>query len=287
MMSIEWSQTEKYLGNIKPVEGGFTKAKRGIVELPDGSLFVKIGVDETTNKWIKREIEIYQILQKHGYRHSPRLLSVKDDLTAFGIEAMEKEDGWDWSSVWSSDRLSKTLEAMDDLALIIPERDEKNILGSDNGLENENGWEALDRNSELQKLLLERIDFLSSNKIMALSQTNSGYVFENTTLVHNDVRADNCAWNQTRKAVALVDWNWTQLGDRRIDVNAVLVDVAMSGVDVFNLQKSRLDKNALVWLAGYWFKSAMTKLLDSSELSSLIDFQIRSGIIAMKLLFKL
>jgi hypothetical protein len=81
----------------------------------------------------------------------------------------------------------------------------------------------------------------------------------------------------------LIDWNWTQLGDRRIDVNAVLVDVQLSGFDVLKHQRNRLDKEALVWLAGYWFKSATTKIANGSNLEKLIDFQIRSGIMAMEL----
>lgn len=286
-MSYDWKQTERFLDNIKPVEGGFTKAKRGIIELPEGKVFVKIGVDETTNNWIKREIQIYQILQKHKYSHCPQLVSVKDDLTAFAIEAKDKSEGWDWTNNWSPERLSRTLEAMDDFALLVPDSVEKDFFSSDNGLENENGWEAIVTDSNLKMIVLDRVRSLGSDTIVSLSQLNSEYVFDKTALVHNDVRADNCAWNKSRNEVALVDWNWAQLGDRRIDVNAVLVDVAMSGLDVASFQKNRLDKNALIWLAGFWLKSASAKISASSNLSSLIDFQIRSGITALELSTKI
>lgn len=287
MMLMEWSWIEKYLGDIKSVKGGFTKAIRGIVKLPERRVFVKIGVDETTSNWIQREIEVYRILQNHKYTHSPKLLSIKEDQTAFAIEAKEESKGWDWSNNWNTERLFKTFEAMDDLANIILESTEKDFFNSENGLENENGWKTLANNVDLQKLILEKVGMLSIDKIISMSQLNTEFIFDKTTLVHNDVRSDNCAWNQLTQKITLVDWNWTQLGDRRIDVNAVLVDVALSGIDVFNIKKNRLDKNALVWLAGFWFKSAATKLSTTINLGSLIDFQIKSGITALELSMKM
>src|SRR5690606_10066678 len=46
------------------------------------------------------------------------------------------------------------------------------------------------------------------------------------TLVHYDIRRDNCAWNADTKQVKIIDWNWLQLGNRDVDINALLVSVA-------------------------------------------------------------
>jgi len=101
--------------------------------------------------------------------------------------------------------------------------------------------------------------------------------------VHNDVRADNCAWNQQQQTVRLIDWNWAQLGDRRIDVCAFLVHVHKTGFDIAN-HAHRLNKEALHWLAGFWFKSAAQPLLEgSSERAVLRDYQLASGITAFDL----
>lgn len=78
--------------------------------------------------------------------------------------------------------------------------------------------------------------------------------------------------------VCLIDWDWCQIGDRRIDMAATLVDIASSGFDISPFY-SRLDAGALHWLVGYWFKSTTA----SPGPQKLRDFQLNSGIKAWEL----
>lgn len=285
---VAWAEIEKNLGTLVSVEGGYTKARRGIVQLSDNRrVFVKIGADETTKKWVNREISVYRILQKYDFEQIPELLSVNSDNTGFAIDALEKSSGWEWSNTWDEERLGKTLKAMDDLANVGLTGEDKNILSDEKVIENKNGWEDIAQNKEYQKILISRWGKASLLNFSLISQQNSAFVFDYSKLVHNDVRADNCAWNPKLEQVKLIDWNWTQLGDRRIDVNAVLVDIQLSGFDVLKTQKNRLDKEALIWLAGFWFNSVVVKTAKASSLEKLIDFQLRSSIMAMEMASKI
>jgi aminoglycoside phosphotransferase (APT) family kinase protein len=116
----------------------------------------------------------------------------------------------------------------------------------------------------------------------ALAEHSSRFAFRNDVLVHNDVRADNCAWNAQTREVKLVDWNWIQLGDRRVDLAATLVHIHNAGFDVLSKHSSRLDHEALRWLAGFWFKSAVTPIWPGGP-EHLRKLQLQAGITAYTL----
>lgn len=282
--TIKWSDIEARLDTLQPVEGGFTKAFRGTVTLDNGvKVFVKCGVDEQTSDSARKEIEVYRFLKLYQFQYSPSLLSINDDETGFAISACLPDDGWDWKANWSERRVLKTLEAMDSLSGIKPTGKHFEAFSKKDVDENDDGWLPLLESSELQQKLLERLS-KSENVITAgiidfKAEANKvkNFKFRYTDLVHNDIRADNCAWNNEKGEVMIVDWNWTQLGDRRIDIAATLVDVAMSGFDISQF-RNRLDGGALHWLAGYWLKSSAQP---SPE--NLRQFQLKSGIMALKL----
>ena len=67
-MKINWGDIEKSIGTLRRVDGGFSSASRGIVTLSDGTrAFVKVGVNDPTKKWARKEIEVYRFLQRHTY----------------------------------------------------------------------------------------------------------------------------------------------------------------------------------------------------------------------------
>jgi len=85
-MQQDWQNIEEQLGGIKAVEGGFSQAQRGLVTLPDGEeVFVKVGLEENTKKWAKKEIAVYRFLEKHHYPNAPRLIGVNAYETAFAL----------------------------------------------------------------------------------------------------------------------------------------------------------------------------------------------------------
>lgn len=288
MNTISWSDIKAALPTLVETSSGYTTAQRGIVTLPESQkLFVKVGHDDLTKQWAHKEILVYRFLHKVRYPFIPKFIAANDDETAFALEPLEND--WDWSDNWTVERLSKTLGAMDSLAEISPHSEDTPLFEKSFISETADGWHSLRESQDLQQILRDKLVAVNRNDLageldfVANARLSSKFIFERTALVHNDVRADNCAWNESQQAVKLIDWNWVQLGDRRIDVGAFLVHVHKTGFDIKDYS-DRLDKAALHWLAGFWFKSATQPLLDgSSEHAKLRDYQLASGIVAFDL----
>jgi thiamine kinase-like enzyme len=288
-LPIEWSEIEKELDNLRTVDGGFSQAQRGLLTLPDGThVFVKLGLHENTKRWAKKEIAVYRFLKKHSYSYIPELLAANDDESGFVITAHTPEDGWDWKENWTEERVDKTLEAMDTLAALQPEGDDLSFFSHKAIDESDDGWKPLLDSTDLQSKLLEKLRKAGKSELAdnldftKEAKWSSQFAFQTNVLVHNDVRADNCAWSATTNEVRLVDWNWTQLGDRRIDLAATLTYVQKSGFDILPKYADRLDADALHWMAGFWFKSAATPIWEGGP-EHLRDFQLLSGLTALDL----
>jgi hypothetical protein len=281
-----WSHVESALKQITPVSGGFSSAHRGIIVLPDGSrVFVKAGVDDTTRRWATKEIAVYRFLNKYSYPYIPRLAAWNDEHTSFALEALLPDDGWDWSDSWNAERLERTLAAMDALAAITVAGEDFTLFNLRTLDEDDDGWHQLATSPQLQRALLTKLrdtgrdDMADTIDFAASAEHSSRFVFRRDVLVHNDVRADNCAWNPHTNGVKLIDWNWACLGDRRIDVAAMLVHTHSAGHDVLPRHAERLDPTALHWLAGYWFKSAATPIWPGGP-QHLRKRQLHAGITA-------
>jgi len=276
--SYSWGDISSKLGELVAVDGGYTRATRGIIRQDDGTnIFIKQGVDDDTRRWAEKEIEVYRFLELNSYPHIPTLLSVNPDKTGFALSACLPEDGWKWQGGWNQQRLERTLEVMDALAALVPDGkfldlfSERVVSGSDEG------WLPLLNSEELQLNLMRKVEKAGARVDIKKESLKADFAFQYTHLVHNDIRADNCAWNEGQNRVCLVDWNWAQMGDRRIDVAATLVDVFYGGFDISPFYK-RIDSSALHWLAGYWLKSASTPGPEKVR-----EFQLKSGLTALKL----
>lgn len=286
---VAWSEIEANLKIMTPVEGGFSHARRGLVHLPSGrQVFVKIGTEENSKKWAKKEVAVYRYLKANSFRAVPELLCTIPDETAFSLEALLSEEGWDWSDSWTAERLATTLQVMDSLATLHP-KGETWVYPEEQALdEMRDGWRALAQSAELQQKLFAKLrtagytEIAESLDISKQARRSARFVFRTDVLVHYDVRADNCAWNAATGQVKLVDWNWAQMGDARIDAAAMLVHVQKSGFDVLPEQAARLDANALQWLAGFWFHAAASPIWPGGP-AHLRDFQLRAGITAFEL----
>jgi len=290
-----WQTIENALTTLQKSDNGFTMADRGIITLADQTrVFVKIGTDANTKKWAQKEIEVYEFLEKQLFPHAPKLLAHNIDRTGFALKLLSADDGWDWMDIWNSERLDKTLGAMDELAALTPLATTRSVFANGMISETADGWHPLAESIEKQTILLERLR-ASGNAILAermdfpnMAALSAQFLFHNDSLVHNDVRGDNAAWNPSLQAVRLIDWNWVQISDRRVDVNSLLVHVYRSGFDVTTKCAERLDANALQWLAGFWLNSAAEKdLNNTSEIAILGDYQLLSGVAALELYSKL
>src|SRR5262249_14628504 len=150
-MRINWGDIEKSIATFTKVDGGFSPAHRGIVTLSDGMrAFVKVGVNDLTKQWARKEVEVYRFLQCQNYPFMPQLLAHNHDETSFALEALTPADGWNWSDEWTEERLAKTLEAMDVLAAIQPAGTDKDVFGSEMLTETDDGWQPLKESKGLQ-----------------------------------------------------------------------------------------------------------------------------------------
>lgn len=285
---IQWHIVLDSLHTLQPVEGGFTNARRGIVTLPDNAkLFIKIGIDPITNKWAQKEVDIYKTLMRHGYKYIPKLVSTSSDRTGFALEILDNEDGWQWETPWTEERLKMTLVAMDALAEVPTDTFKPKILNGDQGDVNVNPWLMPKSTSNSRKLLMDKLAEINMTELTSqLESLRKNFYFSpsDKRLVHYDVRRDNCAWNPSVGEVKLVDWNWLHLGSREIDINALLVNVFKSGLDPLINFSDRLSRDALLWLCGYWLSSSIEPGENSmSDHVSLRSYQFDSAIAAYKL----
>jgi Ser/Thr protein kinase RdoA (MazF antagonist) len=289
---VRWSDIEDKLEQLIPVEGGFSQAKRGIVDIEEvGNVFVKIGTQEGTRKWANKEISVYRFLKEHNFAHIPGLLSTNADETAFALEALTAEKGWNWRDEWDVERLAKTLGVMDELADLVLSDKEKAMFSEACIGQDDNGWAQLLHSPEKQRVLNSKLCVLGREDIARGidfsydSDKSSKYIFSSDHLVHNDLRADNCAWHPDLRTVRVIDWNWLQMGDRPIDLAATLTHIQKSGFDLPADALSRLDAGALHWLAGFWFNSAATPIWEDGP-EHLRSLQLLAGITALDLIEK-
>ena len=287
---LNWATIESSLGTFRPASSGYTQAKRGFVTLSDTMLFVKIGSDETTKKWIQKEIDVYQFLSAHNYTSIPKLLSINNESTGFALEYLGSTNNWEWETTWTNARLQATIDAMDALANITKDDIPESILKIRMVNEIGNPWQTFANDLAAQDRL--RLKLEEANKhTLATEICNATFLKQNftfnlpqDTLVHYDIRRDNCAWNTNTKQVKIIDWNWLQLGNRDVDINALLVSVVASGFKLTPPFSNRLNKDALLWLAGAWFRASLEPIKSSAfETNSLRSYQLKSAITAYKL----
>ena len=286
LTQIDWGAIERRLAHLEPVEGGYSPATRGVITLDEGrTVFVKIGVNEHTRAWAQKEVQVYRRLRDLGYGFSPRLLSSAPDGTAFALEALTPQDGWDWSDRWSQERLEHVLAATDRLAAMDPGGFDPSLT-KPTLTEQADGWPRLDPINPRTRALYPKLEALGASDLIDLVETRAGrrsaFSMRTDALIHLDVRSDNCAWRAATREVKLVDWNWLQLGDRRIDHAVLLTTVHMSGFDVTAGYSDRLDAEALAWMAGYWF-AASTKPIWPGGPPALRDFQFEAAVTALRL----
>lgn len=282
MTNVSWNDAVDR--PLAAVTGGFTGARRGLIDINGQSFFLKQGVDADTCHWAQKEIAVYQLLEHHHWPYQPQLVAISPEHDGFVLPGLTEAAGWDWSDRWTPERLRTTVHAMDQLAAIYPSSSEQILLVS-HLADSDNGWVKLaadqDKQTHLQSMLVAQGSDHRFN-MQAEAQQSAAFTFRNSALVHGDVRSDNCGWNEEQQQIALVDWNWAHLGDFRIDLAAFLVDVHVSGYNMLAEYGHRLDVTALHWLAGYWLFYASQPLWEGAP-EHIRQFQLDRGICAWEL----
>lgn len=281
---IVWDDIKKALPTLKPVEGGFSNATRGIVTLEDGrTAFVKVAVSEETRKWVQSEIRAYHWLEGAGYKHAPQLLAESEE--GFALPDLSS---WDWEHVWHRDKVDAALEALAALANL-PNAEAYFTVSSYDS----NPWKRLPDSAEVFASFIDEESVKAVDAILANKDLHARYIaiadkepWQGTDLVHYDARADNFAYDHASRHGCFVDWNWAGLGSAAFDRTALLVNVQLAGFDILPLYHDQVDRDSLIWLMGFWLERA-TGPQNTEGLKRLRPRQVANALQANQLLARL
>jgi len=261
---------EPYLDTMQPVEGGYTLAQRGVVTLGDSTkVFVKIAEGNMTKKWLRKEIIAHQKLNHARYPFIPELLSYNDDYSAMAVEFLENAN---FENSWDKDKLDAILHAQHALTKYAdvftdnPDFTLESVVGLDAK------WPVILADDNLAKInnrfeqLGVKIIF-TDEQIRSYEQMLVGWKIADTTLVHQDSRADNFGYNPDTKSGKLVDWNWLCLGDESLDRTPLFVNMYISGFDPYVYHPEKYDPQMLAYLISFWLERVLSNGDDSSELA--------------------
>lgn len=241
---------------LEQTEQGFTAAYTGLVTLQDGSLvFVKCAMDENSARWARKEIKAYKLLQDAGYDYIPRLMAVNTEGTSFAIQALI---GYDFSPAWGVDKFHAIMRARKDLKALRylfegdPEFSMRKVVGV------QNRWPALRSEPILfranELLMASQGVSVSPDMVERCNQVMQAWQAHPDTLVHDDLRADNFAYDPQTKTGRLIDWSWLCVGDDTLDVTALCVSATQTGFDVYGMYPDMFSEQAVVSTLGYWLE---------------------------------
>jgi hypothetical protein len=197
--------------------GGYTPARRWVVALDDGrSVFVKMATEQLTARAIRDEHAAYDALR--GAPFMPEFVGFHDDGER-PVLALEDLSDAVWPPPWSRDLIASVLRCLEEVAATPPPRDLPRAADDHLGLRR--CWSEIARDPEpflRLRLCSERwlIDALP-----VLREASQIAPLDGDELLHFDVRSDNVCFRHEDRAI-LVDWNWTSVGNRWLDVAAWL-----------------------------------------------------------------
>lgn len=241
---------------LQQADQGYTAAYTGLVNLFDGTqVFVKCAMDENSARWARKEIKAYKALQEAGYDYIPRLLAVNAEETAFAIQALI---GYDFSPNWDDDKLHAIMRARKDLKAFryLFEGDADFSMRKVVGVQNR--WPMLRSEAILARAndLLQRSEGVTVSEAMVVRCDEAMQVWHvrQDTLVHDDLRSDNFAYDPRTKTGKLIDWTWLCVGDDILDVASLCVGIARTGFDVYAQYPDLFDEQAIISTLGYWLE---------------------------------
>ncbi|HEX6231454.1 MAG TPA: aminoglycoside phosphotransferase family protein [Actinomycetota bacterium] len=203
--------------------GGHTPARRWVVTLADGrTAFVKAATDELTASWIRDEHLSYSLLR--GAPFMPGYIGFYDDGSR-PVLAIEDLSGAEWPPPWSPERVRAVLDCLDEVAATDPPDGLPRAADDHLGLRD--GWREIERDpAPFLRLGLCSERWLSDT-LPTLLEASRSAPLDGEDLLHFDVRSDNVCFRDGR--ALLVDWNWTSVGNRWLDVAAWLPSLHAEG----------------------------------------------------------
>ena len=242
--------------SIQPTDQGFTAAYTGLVTLADGiQVFVKCAMDDNSAHWARKEIKAYKLLQDAGYAYIPRLLAVNAEGTSFATQSLT---GYDFSPEWNTDKLHAIMRARKELKSLRylfesdPDFSMRKVVGV------QNRWPMLRNEAVLARAneILQACHgvVVRSETVERCSGLMQAWYVHQDTLVHDDLRADNFAYDPQTKTGKLIDWTWLCVGDDALDVASLCVGATRTGFDVYGQYPDLFDEQAIVSTLGYWLE---------------------------------
>jgi aminoglycoside phosphotransferase (APT) family kinase protein len=186
------------------------------VTLQDGATaFVKVATDALTASWLRDEHLVYSMLR--GAAFMPGYVGFFDD-GEFPVLAVEDLTDAEWPPPWSRDRVDAVRRCLDEVSATPPP--DGLPLVADDHLGLREGWREIEREPEPFLRLGLCSERWLSQALSTLLEAGRTAPLEGDALLHFDVRSDNVCFRGGR--ALLVDWNWTSVGNRWMDVAAWL-----------------------------------------------------------------
>jgi hypothetical protein len=224
------------------VDGGWSVAVRGVVELADGrTVFAKLGDIRDTMDAIRAECGVYELLSAPFV---PRLLAADPDVPVLVLEDLSSAT---WPPPWTAELLAGLDELFAEVAATpapagLPRLGER--------LRELGAWEHV---------LADPGPFLASGIagggwldrcLPALLEAQAAAPTEGDRLVHFDVRSDNLCFRGGRGV--LIDWNHAVAGDPRWDRLLMLPSIELEGGPAARELAPDPPAGVIAWMAGFF-----------------------------------
>jgi hypothetical protein len=207
----------------RPVIGGFTPAERYVATLEDGrSVFVKAAVNDLTAGWLRKEYRMYADLGGVPFMAELVGWADEDDLPILALEDLSRGA---WPPPWSDERVAAVVEAFAQVAAATPPAW---LRPSDLAEWIADGWMRVAEDpAPLLGTGLVTSAWLEE-ALPVLVDVAGPAVLAGDRLCHFDVRSDNICFRDDGTAV-LVDWNFAEVGNARLDMAFWLPSLALEG----------------------------------------------------------
>ena len=190
------------------------------VVLGDGRrAFVKVGLDENAEEWLRGEYLVYSAVHAPFL---PEFIGWHDgEVTLLAIADLSDAH---WPPPWEPGQIEAVLAALDELHETPPPPGLPSIAAERDWL---NGWELVAEDPEpLLSTGLCSAAWLDEAFLLLL-ETGRSCPIDGDAFLHLDVRSDNLCLRDGQ--AVLVDWNLAHVGDPLLDVVAWLPSLKLEG----------------------------------------------------------
>jgi thiamine kinase-like enzyme len=226
---------------FRRIEGGYTPARRWLVDLGEATCFVKVATTPLTATLLRREARAYAAVQGP---FTPTLLGWADHPVAplLIIEDLSKAD---WPPPWDTARVDQVLaqmEQMHNTHAALPTFQEVHGARGDN-------WAAVAANPVAFLALGMVTSQWLDQALPTLIEAERRCVVEGDAVTHWDIRSDNLCI--TGQGVKFIDWAETCLSNPKLDLAFWLPSLAAEGGP---LPETILSNEPAIaaWVAGFF-----------------------------------